>query len=254
MVRRVLGLVCTALAVAGITAGCGSGAGASPQASCSPADAATSRCLAPTQDASYYADQSSRYFDTLDSSVSPLVEPDYSSLVARWEWPPWLLLTGYGHDGLIVIDAGLRLGGGRIPTRDCRFFPTQPFGRCHVVFDYSGLPCGIYEEFTFDDQGEMTFIEAWSDYPGWLPTADAQDHWAEGSGVHRLSTKVPGLGSSTGTIDLASPSMAEAAASDADVADFVARAGDPWRSILGETLQNLGTDLKAVGCNPPASR
>jgi len=131
---------------------------------------------------------------------------------------------------------------------DCRAFPVQPFGRCHVVFDYSGEPCPIYEEFTFNDQGEITFIEAWTDLPGWLPTEDPEDAWAEGKQVNRLSTNVPGLGNKTGLIDLYAPWMEEAAQADADVADFLRRARDPYRSWLQELLEHW-QDVEQ-GCHP----
>ncbi|MFN7952946.1 MAG: hypothetical protein U0610_14575 [bacterium] len=211
---------------------------------------ALSTCLVATQAPDHYIEQSSIYFDTLDSSVSPFVQPDYSELVARWEWPPWLLLTGFTEKNMIVTDVLLKLFPTDIAARDCRFFPEQPFGRCRVVFDYSGLPCPIYEEFTFNDAGEMTFIEAWTDAPGWLPTDDPSDPWAEGARVHRLSTKVPGLGNASGRIDLDAPWMEAAASADADVAEFLRRARDPLRSWLAATLA-APPDFTEQGCAPP---
>ncbi len=210
---------------------------------------AVSTCLSPTLAPEHYVEQSSRYFDTLDSSVSPFVQPDYAELVARWEWPPWLLLTGFTEKNMIVTDVLLKLFPTDIAERDCRFFPEQPFGRCRVVFDYSGFPCPIYEEFTFNDAGEMTFIEAWTDAPGWLPTNDPNDRWAEGRDVHRLSTKVPGLGNSAGRIDLEAPWMEAAAASDADLAEFLKRARDPLEWWIKATLA-AGPDLTEKGCAP----
>ena len=113
----------------------------------------------------------------------------------------------------------LRVGDpSTVPIRDCRFFDVQPFARCYVTFEYEEGACPIYEEFTFNDQGETTFIEAWSDLPGLNATADPDDRWAEGSAVHRLSTRIPGLGNATGRIDLDSPAMAAAAAADPEVA------------------------------------
>ena len=107
--------------------------------------------------------------------------------------------------------------------------------------------CPIYEEFVFNDQGEMTFIEAWSDQPGLLPMPDPDDRWAEAPNVPRLSTKVPGLGSATGLIDLDSDAMQEAAAEDAEVADFVRRARDFWASWF-EATRGAGADYFARGC------
>lgn len=231
-------------------AGCGDGGAGSVRADglqCG-TPAARSGCLTPRQSQAYYIEQSEKYFYTMDSSVSPFVIPDYSELVARWEWPPWLLLTGLGRFNLIWTDLLLKLNPTTYAMMDCRAFPVQPFGRCHVVFDYSGELCPIYEEFTFNDQGEMTFIEAWTDLPGWLPVDDPDDPWAEGEGVRRLSTRVPGLGNERGLIDLHAPWMEAAAERDAEVADFLRRARDPYRSWLKELLEHW-RDVEE-GCHP----
>jgi hypothetical protein len=212
-------------------------------------EGALSTCLSPTRPAEYYVDQSLLYFDTLESDYAGEGGPTYAEGVARWEWPPWLLLTGYGREDMERTDAIIRLIETSVPTRDCRFFDVQPFGRCRIDFRYADHPdegCPIYEEFTFDDAGEMTFIEAWSDQPGLGPTTDAEP-WAEGPDVRRMSTKLPGLGNARGEIDLDSTYMAEAAASDPDVADFVARARDFWDSWL-ETYEDAGPDVFAEGC------
>jgi hypothetical protein len=76
-------------------------------------DAARAGCLAPLHAPEHYVEQSETYFFTMDSSVSPFVIPEYSELVARWEWPPWLLLTGFGRDNMIWTDILLKLN----PTR-----------------------------------------------------------------------------------------------------------------------------------------
>ena len=113
---------------------------------------ATSTCLAPQQPPEYYVDQSLRYFDTLDVRADPKSAPNYSALVARWEWPPWLKLTGYERDNMTSIaDLLKQFDPSTVPTRDCQAFSVQPFGRCHVAFAYDGGPCAIYEEFTFND-------------------------------------------------------------------------------------------------------
>ncbi|MBF0226107.1 MAG: hypothetical protein HQK76_11690 [Desulfobacterales bacterium] len=212
-------------------------------------DKANAICLTPTQTSEYYIEQSKKYFYTMDSSVSPLVVPNYSTLVARWEWPPWLLLTGFGKDNMILTDILLKLHPTTYAKIDCRAFPTQPFGRCHVVFDYGGEFCPIYEEFTFNDQGEITFIEAWTDLPGWLPMDNPNDYWAEGENVKRLSTRIPGLGNTTGLIDLYAPWMEEAAKKDADIAEFLKRARQPYEEWFAELLAH-SQDV-ANGCNPP---
>lgn len=218
-----------------------------PQLDCG-TPGAKAECLSPTFSAEYYIEQSVKYFLTMDSSVSVLVQPNYSDLVARWEWPPWLMLTGYGRFNLIWTDALLKLNPTSYAKIDCRAFDTQPFGRCYVVFDYSGELCPIYEEFTFNDQGEMTFIEAWTDAPGWLPM-DSDDPWAERSNVNRLATRVPGLGNSEGRIDLDADWMTKAAEQDADVADFVRRAKRPYNAWFSELVAE--SHALATGCHPP---
>lgn len=199
--------------------------------------------------AEYYVEQSSAYFDTMDYTVPLEGWPPYSELVARWEWPPWLKLTAFGRDNIEATDTLLQLYPSVVRERDCRAFDTQPFGRCTVVFyydDHEGRPCPIYEEFTFNDQGEITFIEAWSDVDGLRPTS-ADDPWGERSDIGRLSTRVPGLGQSTGRIDLDGQAMADASAQDADVADFVARARNWYETWFAE-YQAAGDDLWEEGC------
>lgn len=210
---------------------------------------ATATCLTPTRPEAYYVAEAHAYFDTLDVTADPASVPSYAELVARWEWPPWLLLTGFGREDM--IETGLLLKDydpSTVPERDCRAFPTQPFARCYVVFEYAEGPCPIYEEFTFDDAGGMTFIEAWSDLPGLRPQRDPEDRWGLTPGhVDRLSTRVPGLGTASGRLDLASPWVAAAAAADPDVADFALRAAD-WRAHWTEALLAAPEDFFAQGC------
>ncbi len=213
---------------------------------------ALSTCLEPTMSDEYYARHSSGYFDTMDTAADMDVVPPYSELVARWEWPPWLKLTAFGYDNILAADTMLRLYPSTIPERDCRAFDEQPFGRCRVVFFYEdelheGRGCPIYEEFTFNDAGEITWIEAWSDLPGLLPMDASQDAWAEGEGVTRLSTRIPGLGSSRGMIDLDGEAMAAAVERDDDVADFVVRAND-WWNTWSEEYGAAGDEMWEVGC------
>jgi hypothetical protein len=225
-----------------------------PAAGCENAGTAgaTSRCLTATRAPEYYVDEALKYFDTLDIDADRERIPAYSDLVARWEWPPWLLLTAYERQVMLDTAEILRVGDpSTVPTRDCRFFAVQPFARCYVSFQYEEGACPIYEEFTFNDQGETTFIEAWSDLPGLNATPDAEDRWAEGAegaaGVHRLSTRVPGLGNATGRIDLDSPWMADAAVSDPELADFVFRARDMWEAWF-DLLGASDDDFFAQGC------
>lgn len=112
----------------------------------------------PRYPAAYYIDQGVKYFLTMESSVPIRVRPEYSDLVIRYEWHPWLLLTGYRRRNLINTDILLKLYPTKYDTIDCRYFDIQPFCRCHVIFNYSDKRIPIYEEFTFNDQGEITFI------------------------------------------------------------------------------------------------
>ncbi|MCB9738522.1 MAG: hypothetical protein H6747_04575 [Deltaproteobacteria bacterium] len=254
-------LIAAALILAG---GCGEGAvaaadGAASDASADSAatvgdpcrdpgtDGATATCSKPTKEPAYYVEQANRYFDTLDIDADPESVPNYAPQVARWEWPPWLLLTGFSKATMIQTSKLLKQGDpSTVPVRDCRFFPVQPFARCRVSFSYAGGPCPIYEEFVFNDAGEMTFIEAWSDLPGLVPTA-ADDPWGERTDIGRLSTRVPGLGKPDGAIDLLGAAMQATAANDPDVAEFAKRAGDQWK-YWGEELANAPKDFFAKGC------
>jgi len=212
-------------------------------------DDALAACSSPTQSPEYYASISSAYFDTMDYRVALESWPPYAETVARWEWPPWLKLTAYGREDIEASDTLLTFYPSIVEDRDCRGFDTQPFGRCRVTFyydDHDGRPCPIYEEFTFNDAGEVTWIEAWSDLPGYLPMDDA-DEWAEGGGVNRLSARIPGLGGASGRIDLDSEAMAAAEAEDADVADFVWRARD-WQAAWIEETLAAGDGIWEEGC------
>lgn len=213
--------------------------------------AATADCLQPTQDPEFYVEQAHLYFNTMDTAEDRTIHPDYSELVARWEWPPWLYLTAFGYDNIMSTDTLLRAYPSTIPERECLFFDAQPFARCRVVFYYEdpeheGRGCPIYEEFVFNDDGEMTFIEAWSDLPGHLPMAD-DDRWAEGDNVTRLSTRIPGLGNPDGKVDLDSTEMQQAASDDPDVANFIHRANN-WLETWTEAYTEAGDDLWERGC------
>lgn len=210
--------------------------------------AAPSTCLTPTLSAEAYAAAGDGYFDTLSEDGDPDDHPAYADNVVRWEWPPWLLLTGYGAQQIADLDRLVLIGqpGTTVPQRDCRAFDVQPFARCRVVFDYEGKPCPIYEEFTFDAAGRMTWIEAWSDLPGLRPSDADTDPFAEGPDVERLSTRIPGLGTDA-PLDPLSDAMTEAAAEDPDIADFVARTQDFW-GTWRETFAAAGDDLYERGC------
>ena len=233
-----------ALLLALLLAGCASAPTEEPPPDPCASPGAPSTCVSPGADTDYYVTWSSGYFDTMDTAADRDVVPPYSELVARWEWPPWLKLTGYTREGIVRTDTLLRFYPSTIPERDCRFFPVQPFGRCRVVFYYEdeaheGRGCPIYEEFTFSDAGEITWIEAWSD--------DAALGWGEADEGRRLSTRIPGLGDPGGRIDLDGEAMAAAIAADPDVADFVTRARDFGPTWLAE-YNAAGDDLWERGC------
>jgi hypothetical protein len=222
----------------------------SPPTDCVGADTEepTASCLSPSFPAEYYVDEALKYFDTLDVSADRARIPAYHPQVARWEWPPWLLLTGYGADDMTLTADLLRVvDPSTVTERDCRFFEVQPFARCTIVFEYEEGRCPIYEEFVFDAEGRTTFIEAWSDLPGLRPQTDPDDPWGERHDIGRLSTRIPGLGRADGTVDLDGPEMTAAAASDPDIADFVARAEDWWLAWAQE-LDSADPDFFAQGC------
>lgn len=198
----------------------------------------------------WYVEQALIYFDTLDVRADPAIVPAYAVDVARWEWPPWLYLTGWGAQQMVATTrAALRLDPSTVEDRECRFFATQPFARCYVNFVYAGGGCPIYEEFTYNEAGEMTFLEAWSVQPGRMPVADYEsDRWAEGPDAERLSTRIPGLGSPSGAIVLDAPWMRAAAEADADVADFVRRASDFWGTWREAFDAAGGEAVYAIGC------
>jgi len=132
---------------------------------------------------------------------------------------------------------------------DCKAFDKQPFCRCHVIFNYSGKRIPIYEEFTFNDQGEINFIEAWSDYPSLL-RMHKKDYWAESDSVNRLYTKVSGLGNSVGKIDVNAPWMIEAARNDSILADMVHGIKHPFTNFTKE-LTKQKKEMESAD-KPPA--
>ena len=215
---------------------------------------ALAACLQPNRDPEWYVGQAQRYFDTLDADAPVDSYPDYADQVARWEWEPWLKLTGWGRTNMIAgtIIVTRFATPSTVPVRDCRFFGAQPFARCRVEIRYQGGPCPIFEEFTFNESGQVTFIEAWTDLPGWHPAPDPlADPWAEGPDVRRMATKIPGLGTSNGAIDLDGPAMRAAEATDPDVADFARRARDFWTWWADELSQESGlseADVYGYGC------
>lgn len=211
-------------------------------------ESALSTCVSPSFNEAYYIEQSVLYFRTMESKVSPFVQPNYAKDVIRWEWPPWLWLTGYGRFNLIWTDVLLKLFPTAYNKLDCKAFSTQPFGRCHVVFNYGGHLCPIYEEFTFNEKGQITFIEAWSDYPSLLPMP-VEDQWAQGEQVSRIANKVPGLGFGDGNINGESSPLIEAAKYDSDLANLLGRLRRPYSSYFKTIKEHEGELL--AGCDAP---
>ena len=220
---------------------------------------ALATCLSPKFDSAYYVEQGIKYFQTMQSDIPNSVIPNYAGSVIRWEWAPWLLLTGYGKDFLITSDILLKLNPTQYYKLDCKYFEEQPFCRCHVIFDYSGDSCPIYEEFTFNDQGQITFIEAWSDFESLLPQNmnagndgiwSEDEYWAKQANIKRLSTKVPGLGNTYGKIDINSEWMTAAVSVDTDVAEMVRRIKDPIKTYV-QQLATHSNELSS-GCYAPA--
>jgi hypothetical protein len=198
----------------------------------------TSRSLSPKKTPEYYIEQSQKYFDTLDTYADRESKPLYSSHIIRWEWYPWLYLTGFRRVGM-KLDRLLVLYPTRIINRDCRAFTEQPFGRCRVTFHYERPNefIDIYEEFTFNDQGEITFVEAWSDDKELLPMNPDKDFWAQGANVKRLSTKVPGLGSKDGKIHR--KSLRKSSKEDKDLKNLLKRLRLPVSYWMYESIRFL---------------
>ena len=184
------------------------------------------------------------------------VRPNYANRVVRWEWPPWLLLTGYTRAGLVWSDIFLKLNPTSYDLIDCQYFDEQPFCRCHVIFNYDGELCPIYEEFIFNDQGEITFIEAWSDYESLLPMDsgydgqwDEDEYWGQFFGANRLGSRVPGLGNETGNIDLYADWMKSAMETDIDLDNMIRRARDPITTWMAQLITHQ--EELAGGCEAP---
>lgn len=217
-------------------------------------DGALAECLTPKFSPEYYIEQGVKYFQTMQSDIPIDVIPNYSELVIRWEWPPWLLLTGFKKDFLISSDILLKLNPTKYDIIDCKYFDKQPFCRCHVIFDYSGEKCPIYEEFIFNNQGQITFIEAWSDYESGLPMGSGNDSiWDEEEfwgmkEINRLSTKVPGLGNDSGRININSVWMTDAMKIDKDVAELVKRLKNPVSTYLEQLIYHQ--EELSHGCEP----
>jgi len=185
--------------------------------------------LKPKYSPEYYKLQCDLYFTHLESRIADRVEFYCSLTCVRWEWPPWDLLTGQGMINIMYADMVDRDQNECIVAeRNIRFYDVQPFGRAIITIYYGDNiktrqhPIKIYEEFTFNDFGQVTFIEAWScQQSEYLPGFDA-----EGWPIEiptRLSYLIPGLGHITGEINVNTEAVQHAALQNKYVADYVER-------------------------------
>lgn len=212
---------------------------------------ALSTAAFPTRPASYYLEQCDLYFDSIQSlSYTPKPHrnkfPKYAKNVARWEWSPWLMLTSFGRRNLISIDKVIRLYPCICVDRSFRLFTTQPYVRCLVTLFYGAevnkreLGLHIYEEFTFNDEGEMTFIEAWLCEEGLqLGSLDDEGWPVDEEAIRRLSTLLPGLGSASGEIDMKSTAFLQACQTHPEVEDYRQRVRYFYSALVRELVQDL---------------
>jgi hypothetical protein len=117
--------------------------------------------LVKNQPDSYYKKQNDIYFDSLESKSycqkTPFILPSYSVGLVRYEWPPWLLLTGLGSTATSSMDRVFAdVNPCVVVDRKHVICEQNPFGRSLVTVCYgkgSSLQAfKIYEEFTFNDQ------------------------------------------------------------------------------------------------------
>ena len=92
----------------------------------------------------------------------------------------------------------------------------------------------------------MTVIEAWSDVDGLLPLAD-DDPWAEADDFERISTRIPGLGTAAGQLDINGEMYAAAAADDPLLMDLKNRSNN-WTETWMEAYEAAGDTLWSDGC------
>jgi len=193
-----------------------------------PCEHALSTNLTPKFIASYYVRQCDVYFNSLEGKFQ-FFKPNYSRKICRWEWPNNALLTGYGRTTMYNVDSILRTYPCICVEREHRYFSLQPYARSIVTFYYGDdillrkKPIRMYFEFTFNDQGEITFIESWLAKQGEQLPLFRHDGWPTGE-FYRLSTIVPGLGNKNGYIDINSAVMYISGTSDLNVAELRNRA------------------------------
>jgi hypothetical protein len=236
-----------------------------------------STLVQPTKPPASDIKRADRYFNQLESKFTHYLFwhgklPSYAPLVARWEWPPnWYRLTGFRKNPTIDADTMIR---DAVPcicvNRTHIFCQTNPFARSVVTFYYGskgskGTPIYIYEEFTFNDLAQMTFIEAWSITEEGFntltqlaqnnqPWPDRPEGTTQTDGVTdaqtplipftRLSTKIPGLGLNHGEIEVDGDRMNKAAQQDPTVGAFQDEAHQFELNVINEVIQRKLDKLK----------
>lgn len=189
-----------------------------------PCEHALSTNLTPKFIGKYYIRQCDVYFNSLEPKYQ-FFKPNYSKKICRWEWPSSVFLTGYGCKTVHSIDTILRTYPCLCIEREHRFFKQQPFARSIVTFHYGNdaktkmKPTRMYFEFTFNDQGQITFIESWLARQGEQLPLFRNDGWPTGE-FYRISTLIPGLGNRQGNIDINSAVMYISGTGDAKVAEL----------------------------------
>lgn len=176
----------------------------------------------------YYIGQCDVYFNSLESNFR-FFKPSYSKLVTRWEWSSSSHLTGYGRNTIHAVDSFMRNYPCIYMEREHRFFMQQPFARsmvtCYFGNDIQAKahPIKFYYEFTFNDVGEITFIECWLARQGDQLPSFRHDGWPTGD-IYRLSSILPGLGNQYGIVDMNSAVMYIAGTNDEYIAELRSRA------------------------------
>jgi hypothetical protein len=132
----------------------------------------------------YYIHQAYLYFDFLDTS-KPFIPLNYADKCVRYEWSPWgSPLSGVTGLGKLMhfFDKIYRfIYPCVIKNRTFQTYDINPFVRSTVTFHEMNAPYktyDIYEEFSFNEKGEIIFIEAWT------PRTNHEYN-------DRLSTKIP---------------------------------------------------------------
>ena len=203
-----------------------------------------SNSVVPNKDESYYINQANTYFSFLETTSKDHIEPNYSPSLIRWEWEPWLILTGLNDERTLIIDSLIReTGKCECLDRELVFYNTNPFVRCRVTFYYgeNKTPIKIYEEFTFDGSGNISFIEAWYDVEDnklQIPEREF-DGWPKFCSVKRLSNLIPGYNKTDFILVLESSEMISQAELYDDVKNFKSRAEKFAVSLFAELVEQI---------------